>query len=321
MAFFLVTGGCGFIGSHLAHALVSDGHRVRVLDDLSSGNPSYLPRDATLVVGDIRDNEIVGQALEGVDGCFHLAAVVSVTLCEQRWEHAHEVNLTGALNVFRQANSGPKPVPVVYASSAAVYGDAQELPAREEMPPHPINAYGADKTACELHAAAIARATGGSLTGLRFFNVYGPRQDPASAYSGVVSIFCERLIKGEAVDIYGDGTQTRDFIHVSDVVQALLTAMERAPAGSRVFNVCTGKVHSLTALAKCVAKLCATRAEMRFHPARKGDIQHSKGDPTHAAAGLNFRARVSLSTGLRELIATLDPPSNLDAEPAKIAVR
>src|ERR1051326_2126831 len=138
MAFFLVTGGCGFIGSHLTASLVGEGHRVRVLDDLSAGNPDNLPRAATLVVGDVCDPEVVRRSLEGVDGCFHLAAVVSVTLCERHWEHAHQVNLTGALNVFREAAKRREPVPVVYASSAAVYGDVQELPAREEMRPQQI---------------------------------------------------------------------------------------------------------------------------------------------------------------------------------------
>ena len=321
MALFLVTGGCGFIGSHLAGALVSGGHQVRVLDDLSAGSPDNLPPAATLVAGDVRDPDIVERALEGVDGCFHLAAVVSVTRCQQEWDYAHQVNLTGALNVLRRATGGREPVPVVYASSAAVYGDARELPASEETPVRPINAYGADKAACELHAGAIARATGASLTGLRFFNVYGPGQDPASVYAGVVSIFCERLMKGETVDIYGDGRQTRDFIHVSDVVRALLNAMQMAPAGSHVFNVCTGKAHSVTALAKCVAKVSGTRLEMRFHPGRTGDIEHSVGDPSHAAAGLKFRARLPLSSGLRDLLATLDPPGNIDAPPSKIAAQ
>ena len=319
MAFFLVTGGCGFIGSHLVDALVSGGHRVRVLDDLSTGDPAYLPSSATLVVGDVRDPDIVGRALDGVDGCFHLAAVVAVARCENQWHDAHQVNLTCALTVFRQATGGHEPIPVVYASSAAVYGDAREIPVREEMPVQPINAYGADKAACELHAGAIARATGASLTGLRFFNVYGPRQDPGSIYSGVVSIFRERLMKGEPVDIHGDGSQTRDFIHVSDVVQALLSAMQTAPDGGRVYNICTGKALSISALAKSVAMLCGTRLEMRFLPARAGDIRHSLGDPSRAAAELNFRAQVSVTAGLGELIALLGASGDSGTQPAKIA--
>lgn len=172
-----------------------------------------------------------------------------------------------------------------------------------------------------LHAGAIARATGASLTGLRFFNVYGPRQDPTSIYSGVVSIFCERLMKGELVDIYGDGRQTRDFIHVSDVVRALLNAMQAPHDGGRVYNVCTGKTLSISALAKSVAKLCGTRPEMRFLPAREGDIQHSLGDPSRAAAELNFRARVSVNAGLGELIALFRASGNSEAQPEKIAAR
>ncbi len=321
MAFFLVTGGCGFIGSHLTAALVGNGHRVRVLDDLSAGNPDNLPPAATLVVGDVRDADVVRRATEGVDGCFHLAAVVSVTKCEKQWESAHQVNLTGALNVFRAATKRSAPIPVVYASSAAVYGNARELPAHEDILPMPVNAYGADKAACELHAGAIARAAGASITGLRFFNVYGPGQNPNSVYSGVVSVFCERLMKGAPVKIYGDGKQTRDFIHVLDVVQAMLETMRIAPAGARVYNVCTGKSVSVLALAELVAELTGAVPQIRFQPARDGDIMHSIGDPSRAADELNFRASVPMAVGLDELISELERASGVPQQPVRIAAQ
>lgn len=323
MALFLVTGGCGFIGSHLAETLVDRGHRVRVLDDLSTGDPANLPPSATLITGDVRNPKAVSRALEGVDGCFHLAAVVSVTRCERQWQHAHEVNLTAAVNLFRQARQGRSgaPIPVVYASSAAVYGDARTLPVREDAPARPINAYGADKAACELHAGAIARATGAPITGLRFFNVYGPGQDPSSVYSGVVSIFCERLLTGQPIDIYGDGRQTRDFIHVSDVVEAMLKAMELPSTAGDVYNVCTGEALSVLELAKAIAKLCGTRLETRFHPARGADIQHSVGDPGRAVAALDFRHRISVMTGLADLISTSSGPKPVGTERATFAAQ
>jgi UDP-glucose 4-epimerase len=185
----------------------------------------------------------------------------------------------------------------------------------------PINAYGADKASCELHAAAIARTTGASITGLRFFNVYGPGQDPSSIYSGVVSVFCERLLKGQPVDIYGDGRQTRDFIHVSDVVRALLKVMESPVVGGEVYNVCTGVPLSVAALAKTIAIVCGTRLKTRFHPARDGDIQHSVGDPAYAAAQLDYRAKMSVTEGLGDLISTLAAPGDFGEPTAKIAAQ
>ena len=304
MSLYLVTGGCGFIGSHLADTLVDAGHSVRVLDDLSTGNRANLPPSADLMIGDVRDGGTVERALRDVDGCFHLAAVVSVTGCEKQWESAHQINLTGSLNLFRQASKARngKPIPVVYASSAAVYGEARAVPTRERAPAHPINAYGADKAACELHARAIARGTRASITGLRLFNVYGPRQRPDSTYAGVISIFCDRLVKGQPVEIYGDGRQTRDFIHVSDVVQYLIRAMQSSCAGGDVYNVCTGKALSVVDLAETIAKLCGNGLEIRFRPWRDGDIRHSAGDPSRAAARFGYRSAVTALTGLAGLI-------------------
>ena len=322
MAFFLVTGGCGFIGSHLTSTLVASGHRVRVLDDLSVGKAENLSPSATLVVGDIRDQDVVKRALDGVDGCFHLAAIVSVTECENEWRNSHQVNLTGAVNVFRAAAKRPDPVPVVYASSAAVYGNARELPVREDAVPLPINVYGADKAACELHAGAIARAGGASITGLRFFNVYGSGQDPSSPYSGVVSVFCERLMRREPVTIYGDGRQTRDFVHVSDVVRAMVSAMRTAPADAQVYNVCTGRPTPVLELAHKIGALTLGRGpQIRFEQARDADIMHSTGDASRAAAELNFRASIAMDAGLAELISDLDEACRLGRQSIRIAAQ
>ena len=246
MARYLVTGGAGFVGSHLVELLRVQGHAVRVLDDLSSGSRANLPPQTELVVADVIDTEAVARAFDGVDGCFHLAAIASVERSHRGWVRTHQVNLTGTINVFDQAARQAqhrRVVPVVYASSAAVYGDCRAVPIGEDSPANPLSAYGADKLACEFHARIAGAIHGVPTTGLRFFNLYGPRQDPRSPYSGVISIFADRLLRGEPVDIFGDGEQVRDFTYVEDAVAALRRAMVTASTGAPVFNVCTGARH------------------------------------------------------------------------------
>src|SRR5580658_5449763 len=211
---YLVTGGAGFIGSHLCDALVADGHAVRVLDDLSTGKRANLPAGAELIEGDIADPAAVRQAVAGVDACFHLAAIASVARGVDDWLGTHRANLTGTITLFDELRRQPRPVPVVYASSAAIYGDCADLPIKESATKHPLSAYGADKYGCELHARVASHVHGVPTVGLRFFNVYGPRQDPRSPYSGVISIFCERLAAGRSVTVDGDGLQSRDFVYV-----------------------------------------------------------------------------------------------------------
>ena len=300
MALYLVTGGCGFIGSHLVDALLARGDEVRVLDDLSTGKRENLDPRAPLIVGDVADRMLVADAIQGADGCFHLAAVASVERGNQDWLGTHRTNLTGAITVFdaaRRAKPGAA-IPVVYASSAAVYGDSAALPLSESGPTRPLSAYGADKLGCELHARVASLVHGVPTAGCRFFNVYGPRQDPASPYSGVISIFFDRLGQGLPVKIFGDGGQTRDFIYVADVVDALLKAMDRRPADAPVFNVCTGRATSILDLARTIAEARGARLESRFEPARAGDIRASLGDPVLAAEILGFSAGTTLAEGL-----------------------
>src|SRR6185437_16521969 len=195
MALYLVTGGAGFIGSHLTDALLKRGDQVRVLDNLSTGKWENLDSKATLIVGDIADAGTVARAMDGVDGCFHLAAVASVELGNRDWLGTHRANLTGAITIFDAARRArpDRTVPVVYASSAAVYGDNPNLPLAETAQTRPMSAYGADKLGCELHGRVAAHVHGVRTVGCRFFNVYGPRQDPGSPYSGVISIFFNRI--------------------------------------------------------------------------------------------------------------------------------
>ena len=305
MALYLVTGGAGFIGSHLVEALLARGDRVRVLDDLSTGKRENLGPAAELIVGDVADAACVAGATRGVDGCFHLAAVASVELGNRDWLGTHRTNLTGAITIFDAARrtQPDRTVPVVYASSAAVYGDTPDLPLAETAATRPLSAYGADKLGCELHARVAAQVHGVRTTGCRFFNVYGPRQDPGSPYSGVISIFFNRIGKGQGITIFGDGGQTRDFIYVADVVAALLKAMGDEPAGqelpgARVFNVCTGKTTTLLELAAAIGRVFGQTPVIAFADARTGDIRESLGNPAMARDVLGFRANLSIEEGL-----------------------
>lgn len=308
MKTYVVTGGCGFIGSHLADALVVAGHRVRILDDLSTGRRDNAPAEADIVVGSVVDPALVRTILDGADGCFHLAAIASVTKANEDWIGTHRVNLGGAINVFeaaRRARSG-SPVPVVYASSAAVYGDCPHMPLSESAETKPLSAYGADKLGCELHGRVAGIVHGVPTTGLRFFNVFGPRQDPSSPYSGVISIFADRVLGGRDLVIFGDGEQVRDFIYVGDVVRCLVAAMatvQAHPAG--IFNVCTGRSTSVRHLAETVSALSGAPPRLRFEAARAGDIRVSTGDGSRAARDLDFLARTSFEDGLRSTLAAL----------------
>jgi UDP-glucose 4-epimerase len=307
MARFLVTGGAGFIGSHLVHDLFAEGHAVRVLDDLSSGHRKNLPHQVELIEADVTDPVAVGGAFDGVDGCFHLAAIASVARSHREWLRTHQVNLTGTINVFDQARPSRRrrEVPVVYASTAAIYGNCGNFPVDEESPAAPLSAYGADKHACELHARVAGAIHGLPTVGLRFFNLYGPRQDPLSPYSGVVSIFADRLLRGQPVEINGDGEQARDFTYISDAVCALRRAMRAATTSAFVFNVCTGRATSVQGLAQTVAELCGTELIVHRRPARCGEVRISIGDPQRAAERLGFTAQTTLADGLATTLNVL----------------
>jgi UDP-glucose 4-epimerase len=315
---YLVTGGAGFIGSHLCEALVGDGHAVRVLDDLSTGTRANLPADVELIEGDIADRAAMEAAVAGVDGCFHLAAIASVARGVEDWLGTHRANLTGTITLFDEVRRQPKPIPVVYASSAAVYGDCSDLPITETATKRPLSAYGADKYACELHAAVASHVHKVPTIGLRLFNVYGSRQDPHSPYSGVISIFCERVRRGAPIEIFGDGEQTRDFIYVADVVAALRAAMALCPPRTPtlldasaspeafVFNVCTGIATSISKLAHTIATVAGVPVVIGSAPSRAAEIRHSVGSPDLARQALSLGQPVGLRDGLRHVLDWLD---------------
>jgi UDP-glucose 4-epimerase len=307
MGRYLVTGGCGFIGSHLVESLERDGHEVRVLDDLSTGKREQIAPSVELLVGDVADASLVRRAMAGVDGCFHLAAIASVERGNLDWLGTHATNLTGAIAVFDAARRPGVPgIPTVYASSAAVFGDEPTLPLTELAPVRPLSAYGADKLGCELHARVAGMVHGVPTAGLRFFNVYGPRQDPKSPYSGVISIFCDRLGARRPITIFGDGLQTRDFVYVADVVASLRAAMAGlTTVKTSIYNVCTGRSTSVVDLAQIIAGLCGIAPDITFAPPRAGEIRASLGSPARLKAELGVECRTPIADGLRATLASL----------------
>ena len=301
----LVTGGAGFIGSHLARALLADGIEVRVLDDLSSGKRDSVPSGSDFIEGSVLDSTVLANCMMDVDTCFHLAAVASVEACTRELVQSHAVNVSGWVNILdiaRRAKARPR---LVYASSAAVYGENETLPLSEDSATRPVSAYAADKLSCEHHATAAWRNYSLPSVGLRFFNVYGPGQDPASPYSGVISKFADALVSAQRLTIFGGGHQTRDFVFVSDVVGALQTAADREMCGSAVYNVCTGRSTSIRELAATMSHIFGLALESERGPARLGEVQHSRGDPTKAEAELGYSAKVELEAGLSSLLATI----------------
>jgi UDP-glucose 4-epimerase len=309
MGRFLVTGGAGFVGSHLVDVLLDQGHQVRVLDDLSSGRRENLARPVDFIYGDVAEPPTVAEAFDGIDACFHLAAIASVERSHSQWLRTHQVNLTGTMNIFDQARRwrSRRGIPVVYASSAAVYGDGGLLPVREQHPTAPLNAYGADKRACEVHARIAGAVHGVPTVGLRFFNLYGQRQDPRSPYSGVITIFADRLGRGAPVEIFGDGDQVRDFTYVGDAVAALCRALPAARTSAPVFNVCTGRGTTVRTLAETMAGLCRTELVACYSPPRRGEVRISIGDPRYAAEQLGFRAATALADGLAHTLNMTGP--------------
>ncbi len=298
-----MTGGAGFIGSHLVERLAGAGHAVTVLDDLSTGKTVNLPTDIELVVGDIADSSVLAPAMRGADAVVHLAAIASVEASVRDPLGTSRTNLTGSLTVFQAAaDAGVKRL--VYASSAAVYGDPKTVPLREDAQKNPLSPYAADKLAGEHHLAHYHRCGKLDARAFRFFNVYGPRQDPASPYSGVISVFVERARRRLPLSINGDGRQTRDFVYVSDVVDVLCAAV-----GSRSVDVATGTelpvlnlgrgeaVSLLELIAAIGSVVGGEPPTVTFGPARDGDIRHSRADVT-ALERTYGRPLTALSTGL-----------------------
>jgi UDP-glucose 4-epimerase len=304
MAQILVTGGCGFIGSHVAEALLARGDHVTILDNLSSGVRGNAPTGATLIEGDINNEALVRELVAAHSGIVHLAAIASVQQCRDQWLASHRTNVSGTISIFDAAARAAHKPPVIYASSAAVYGDNPRIPLAESEMPAPLSSYGLDKLANEHYAAHAWRAYGVASVGLRFFNVYGPRQDPSSPYSGVISIFANAARKNAPITLLGDGEQTRDFIYVGDIAELVLASLASAHEGATLLNGCTGNSTSLLQLAATLRTLTGATMPAQHASPRAGDIRHSLGNPKQARAHAGFVAKTPLYDGLATLIAS-----------------
>ncbi len=299
----LVTGGAGFIGSHIVEELLRGGASVRVLDNFSSGkreNLAAFQGDLEIMEGDLRDTEVIKAATRDVNLVFHLAAFVSVPQSMAEPEACFAINVGGTVTLLEAARrAGVRKV--VLSSSTAVYGNPEEFPTDEEAPLRPVSPYALSKQVNELYARLYTQTFNLPVTALRYFNVYGPRQRPDSDYAAAISIFTRRLVNGEPITIYGDGKQSRDFIFVKDVVCANLMAAESNAAGE-AFNICTGRETSLLDLLEELSEISPRQPEVRFDAPRPGDIYRSYGNPEKAAAMLGFRAQTTLANGLAQTV-------------------
>lgn len=299
-----VTGGAGFIGSHLVDHLVQLGHDVAVLDNFSSGRRDNLAQSLghiRLIEGDVRDEEAVRQALHGCRVVFHLAAVVSVPQSVEDPVTTHDVTVGGSVRVLTAARElGVERV--IMASSSAVYGENEITPKTESLAASPTSPYGAAKLAMEGFGQAFAASYGLHVTSLRYFNVYGARQDPSSQYAAVVPRFIDALLSGSRPVIYGDGSQTRDFIHVDDVVRANLRAASSPAGAGEVFNIAGGSPHTVLGLCNLLCAITGSAAAPVFEEPRPGDILHSHADIGRASTILGFQPRVDLQEGLTRTV-------------------
>jgi len=296
----LVTGGAGFIGSHSVACLQDAGHEVLVLDDLSTGHRTNLPDDRVLTVGDIRDAALLDALLPGVNGILHLAALVSVPRSIEAPRESLSRNVEGTLSVLEGARRHEVDR-VVIASSAAVYGAATP-PIAEHLPIAPLSPYGLEKATCEAYARLYGELHGLETVCLRYFNVYGPRQDPASPYSGVLSILADRARSGRPFTIHGNGLQTRDFVHAADVAEANLKALVTPGIAGLVANIGTGRQTSVAAMAHLVRKLLPSAPAPEHGPVRSGDIPDSWAATEAARACLGWQAQIPLEAGLEDLL-------------------
>jgi UDP-glucose 4-epimerase len=306
---YLVTGGAGFIGSHLVRSLLQGGHPVRVFDNFSTGSRQNLPTSAPnlqIQVGDLRDPAQVHAAVQGVDFIFHLAAFTSVPQSIAEPLACFAINVQGTANLLEAARQASVQR-VVLASSAAVYGDTPALPLTEESPLAFLSPYAASKHINEITAQLYTRVYGLPVISLRYFNVYGPRQSPLSPYAAVIPIWVKRMLAGQVPLVYGDGGQSRDFVFMRDVVQANRLAMHADTAQPGVYNICSGQSVSLLQLLEVLAELIPHAPTPEFHSPRPGDIYTSRGDPSRAAQVLGFTAQTPLLDGLAQTVAWMRP--------------
>jgi nucleoside-diphosphate-sugar epimerase len=307
----LITGGCGFIGSHLVEALLQRGAVVRALDNLATGRLDNLnqarlqggaPGRFTLMEGDITDRKAVQEALQGVNYVLHQAALPSVQRSVEDPLSTNLINVEGTLNVLVAAREADVKR-VVYASSSSVYGDSPTLPKIEDMPANPLSPYAVSKLSAEAYCRAFTRVYGLETVSLRYFNVFGPRQDPASPYAAVVPRFIDALLHQQRPVIYGDGKQSRDFTYIENVVQANLLAMTASGVGGEAFNIACGESVSLLTVLQLLAELSGQPFNPEYQAPRAGDVRHSLADIAKAERLLGYHPVVPFREGLRQTLA------------------
>lgn len=308
----LVTGGCGFIGSHLVDALLARGHAVTVMDNLSEGSMDNIGTHLgdpkfDMVAGDIRDGEVVKKAMSDVEAVVHMAAIKSVPLSIKDPELTYRVNVDGTISLL-EASRDARVKRFVYASTCAIYGDAGKMPITEDTPPNPLSPYARSKLAAEESCRKFYEVDGLPTVSLRYFNVYGPRQ-AGGEYGGVMLKFIERLRRDQPPIIYGDGEQTRDFIYVDDAVEATVLSLEKAGVEGETINMGTGRRVSINELCEMFIRLSGkTHLRPIYREARPGDIRHSVADMTKAEKLLGFRPKVPLERGIEMLWGSLGGP-------------
>ncbi len=318
MAMCLVTGGAGFIGSHLVEALLARHHRVRVLDNFSTGDPANLAalRDEIEVCdADITDRAALPAAMRGVELVFHQAALASVPRSVADPIATHEACATGTLNVLLAArDAGVRRV--VYAASSSAYGNSDRLPKRESDPTAPLSPYAVAKLTGEHYCAAFSEVYGLETVRLRYFNVFGPRQSPDSPYAAVIPLFLRALLRGKPPRIHGDGQQSRDFTFVDDVVQANLLAAEAPGVSGRVYNIACGRRTSLLELVATINRLLGTEIAPTHDAPRPGDVRHSQADIARARTELGYCPQSDIESGVRRCIAYLSSSCHTPASVA-----
>ena len=302
---YLVTGGAGFIGSHITRTLLEMGNKVRVFDNFSSGKRENLEGlDAEVIEGDLRDSSSIEKAVRGMDIIFHEAAFVSVAESMEKPQECFDVNVTGTSILFEAARkAGVKRI--VFATSAAVYGDSEDYPLTEESPLRPLSPYAVSKRVDEMYGELFTNQFGLEVVALRYFNVYGPRQRPDSMYAAAVPIFIRRMLDDKPITIYGDGGQTRDLVNVRDVVMANILASEHPSAPGQVFNVCTGVETKLLDLLDILYEIFPDAPKHIHAEPRAGDIYRSIGTPKKIVDMLGFKPQVTLAEGLKEAVEVM----------------
>jgi len=304
MAQYLVTGGAGFIGSHLAEELVRRGERVRVVDSLITGKRENLAHQPQVefIEGDLAEPGVAARAMSGVDYVLHQAAIPSVPRSVEDPVTSNRANVDATLNVLVAARDA-KVKRVVYAGSSSAYGNAATLPKVETMPPAPLSPYALQKLVAEQYCQMFTRLYGLETVTTRYFNVFGPRQDPSSPYSGVISVFISALCQGRGPTIYGDGEQTRDFTYVANVVDGVLRACQASGASGETINVATGGRISLNQLFEVVRDLVGADVSAKYGDVRAGDVRDSQADIAKARRILNYEPSVSFEEGLKRTVA------------------